>query len=98
MRQDFLEYAPHIIEIFDKMNKDLLLVLKTNNYLRTIDMRLGSPGNNFRVVNEISWRIYKSEILPHKKGLSTMSRFREIISFWTLRVLMFGYFWMLRMK
>ena len=67
MRHDFLEYAPHIIEIFDKMNKELLLVLKTNNYLRTIDMRLGSPGNNFRIVNEVTWRVYTREILPTKQ-------------------------------
>lgn len=97
MRHDFLEYAPHIVEIFSKMNKELLLVLKTNNYLRTIDMRLGSPGNNFRVVNEVSWRVYCKEILPFKK-LSRVQRFREVGSYWFLKCLMMGYFWILKMK
>lgn len=55
------------MEIFGKVNRDLLLVLKTNNYLRTIDMRLGSPGNSFFTINDISWSVYKEEILPLRR-------------------------------
>ena len=63
MRSDALLYVGDIIDIFGKVNRDLLLVLKTNNYLRTIDMKLGSPGNSFYVINEISWKVYRDEIL-----------------------------------
>ncbi len=62
-----MEYAPAIVDIFNQMDKDLLLVLKTNNYLRTIDMRLGSPGNSFHVINKISWQVYRNEIMNGKK-------------------------------
>ena len=55
LRQDALQYASEIVDIFGKVNRDLLLVLKTNNYLRTIDMRLGSPGNSFYTINDVSW-------------------------------------------
>lgn len=32
------------------MKKELLLVLKTNNYLRAIDKRLGNPNNSFNTI------------------------------------------------
>lgn len=86
-----MEYAPHIADIMAKMNRDLLLVLKSNNYLRTIDMKLGSPGNNLRIVNKYSWDIYCSEILPNKPNVSYLSRFRQISAYYFLRLLMFGY-------
>ena len=85
MRRDALEYADEIVEIFGKVNRDLLLVLKTNNYLRTIDMRLGSPGNSFSVTNDISWRVYSDEILTRKR-LGYFKFFYELLHFYMLRI------------
>lgn len=63
VREDAMLYANDILEIFNEVNRDLLLVIKTNNYLRTIDQRLGSTGNTIRVVNRISWQVYRGEVL-----------------------------------
>lgn len=54
--QDYaLFYHQEIVEILDMIKRELLLVLKTNNYLRAIDKRLGNPTNTFNTVNEITW-------------------------------------------
>jgi len=45
------------------MKRELLLLFKTNNYLRAIDLRLRSPGNTFTVINSITWQVYSREIL-----------------------------------
>jgi hypothetical protein len=37
-------------------------VLKTNNYLRAIDKRLGNPHNSFQIINDVTWIIYSTEI------------------------------------
>ena len=44
------------------MKRELLLVLKTNNYLRAIDKRLGNPINTYNVINEMTWSVYSKEI------------------------------------
>ena len=97
LRQDFLEYAPMICELFEQMNRDLLLVLKTNNYLRTIDMRLGSPGNSFRVVNDATWQVYSREIMPSKR-LSSLQMARESFRYWMFKMMMLGFAWVLRFR
>jgi len=71
-----MEYAPHVADIMAQVNRDLLLVFKSNNYLRTIDMKLGSPCNNLRIVNKVSWEVYCSEILPNKRDITYLSRLR----------------------
>ena len=54
--QDYaLFYHQEIVEILDMIKRELLLVLKTNNYLRAIDRRLGNPTNTFNTINEITW-------------------------------------------
>lgn len=35
------------------MNSDLLLLMKTNDFLRTIDNKLGSPVNTFEITVRI---------------------------------------------
>lgn len=37
-------------------------MLKTNNYLRAIDKRLGNPINTYNVINEVTWDVYRREI------------------------------------
>lgn len=51
-----------IAETLRDMNRDLLVLLKINNYLRAIDVRLGNPTNTFTQVNEKTWEVYKREI------------------------------------
>ena len=48
-------------------------------------MRLGSPGNSFAVTNDISWKVYKDEILPLKR-LGLFKYFYELLHFYMLRV------------
>ena len=60
-------------------------------------MKLGSPGNSFRVINEISWGVYSKELLSLKKQ-SLMQKSREITKYWFLRFLFFGYLLLLRSK
>merc|ERR1712242_500213 len=61
--QDYaLFYHEEIVEILDMIKRELLLVLKTNNYLRAIDRRLGNPNNTFNTVNEKTWEVFRSEV------------------------------------
>ena len=57
-----LYYHKDIVEILDQIKRELLLVMKTNNYLRAIDRRLGNPHNTFSVINETSWKVYKKDV------------------------------------
>ena len=45
-----LYYHKDIVDILDVIKRELLLVLKTNSYLRTIDKRLGNPTNSFNTI------------------------------------------------
>ena len=57
------------------MKRELLLLFKTNNYLRAIDLRLRSPGNTFTVINQVTWEVYCQEILPLEcKHMGFLSR------------------------
>lgn len=51
-------YHKDIVGILNDIPSQLLLVFKTNNYLRAIDRRLGNPNNTFNVINNISWEVY----------------------------------------
>jgi len=54
--QDFAqENHKQIVSCLGEINNELLLVLKTNNYLRAIDRRLGNPNNTFTVINDVSF-------------------------------------------
>ena len=43
------------MECLEKMDSDLLLVFKVNDYIRTIDSRLGSPANSFYYTAKYSY-------------------------------------------
>jgi hypothetical protein len=45
-----LYYHKDIVQILDVIKRELLLVLKTNSYLRSIDNRLGNPNNSFNSI------------------------------------------------
>jgi len=55
-------YHREIVEILDGMKRELLLVLKTNNYLKAIDKRLGNPNNTFKGLNDVTWQVFNKEI------------------------------------
>lgn len=71
-QQEMQEYAvfyhKDIVEILDMIKRELLLVLKTNNYLRAIDKRLGNPNNTYNTINEMTWQVYSVEFRK-KMGL-----------------------------
>jgi hypothetical protein len=53
-----MTFHKDIVAILGEIRRELLLVLKTNNYLRAIDRRLGNPNNTFNVINEVTWSVY----------------------------------------
>ena len=55
-------YHKDIVEILDGIKRELLLILKTNNYLRAIDKRLGNPNNTYNIINNVTWNVYSREI------------------------------------
>ena len=52
------DFHKEIVEVLDQIKRELLLLLKTNNYLRAIDKRLGNPNNTFNIINNITWKVY----------------------------------------
>ena len=47
-----------IAETLRDMERELVILMKTNHYLRQIDTRLGNPTNTFNQVNNITWKIF----------------------------------------
>ena len=68
------------------MDRELLILFKTNDYLRAIDKRLGNPTNTFNIINEVSWRVYKREVCRELSGWDNM---REVARFYLLKLGLF---------
>jgi hypothetical protein len=77
------------------IKRELLLVLKTNNYLRTIDRRLGNPNNTFAVINEVTWSVMKKDM---SKNMTFWQYWHEAYRYYTLKFSLFVYYLHLRMK
>ena len=77
-------YHKDIVEILDGIKRELLLILKTNNYLRAIDKRLGNPNNTYNIINNVTWKVYNAEIAD----MSNFDYYKEICKFWFLKFLM----------
>ena len=75
-------YHQEIVEILDGIKRELLLVLKTNNYLRAIDKRLGNPTNTFNTINEITWDVFSREV---SEDMSYWSYIREMFRYYLLK-------------
>lgn len=75
-------YHKDIVSILDMIKRELLLVMKTNNYLRAIDRRLGNPNNTFSVVNNVTWDVYKNEFIPK---MSTWAYIRETFRYYFVK-------------
>jgi hypothetical protein len=77
------------------MAPELLIVFKTNDYLRAIDKRLGNPTNTFNTINEATWDVYKREVC---KGLSTYAYVREIGRYYFLKFGLFMSYFYVRFR
>ena len=49
------------------IKRELLLLLKTNNYLRAIDKRLGNPNNTYNIINNVTWKVFCKEMASQNK-------------------------------
>ena len=88
-------YHQEIVEILDLIKRELLLVLKTNNYLRAIDRRLGNPTNTFNTINEITWDVYWKEV---SSELSYYSLMREFFRYYVLKLGLFAMYLNVRLR
>lgn len=77
------------------IKRELLLVLKTNNYLRAIDRRLGNPTNTFNTINEITWDVYWKEV---SQDLSYYSLFVEFFRYYYLKMGLFAMYMNVRLR
>jgi len=69
--------------------------MKTNNYLRAIDRRLGNPNNTFSVINEVTWSVFRGEV---SQRMSYYSWIRESLRYYMVRVGLFAMYLSLRMR
>ena len=69
----------------DVIKRELLLVLKTNNYLKSIDSRLGNPNNSFNVINRVTWKVFKKEL---SKQVTRKTYYREAFRYYWLSFLL----------
>ena len=76
-------YHKDIVEILDLIKRELLLILKTNNYLRAIDKRLGNPNNTYNIINNVTWNVYCNEMA----SLSHWDYYKELGQYYILKVL-----------
>jgi len=77
------------------IKRELLLVLKTNNYLRAIDRRLGNPTNTFNTINEITWDVFWKEV---SEEMSVYSIVREFFRYYLLKAGLYGMYLKVRLR
>lgn len=77
------------------IKRELLLVLKTNNYLKSIDSRLGNPNNSFMVINDVTWKVFSREL---RKSVTSPVYWREAFRYYWLRFLLAIYRMSIRVK
>lgn len=92
IQQYAVYYHKDIVEILDQIKRELLLLLKTNNYLRAIDKRLGNPNNTYNIINNVTWKVYCKEIAR----LSTWDYYRELGHYFCLK--MYFAFYIIKIK
>jgi hypothetical protein len=95
MQEYALYYHKDIVSILDMIKRELLLVMKTNNYLRAIDRRLGNPNNTFNVVNNVTWSVYQKEI---SSKMSTWSYIRETFRYYFVKVALYSIYFGVRCR
>lgn len=86
-------YHKDITDILDIIRRELLLILKTNNYLRAIDKRLGNPNNTYNIINDVTWGVYLRELAPKGVGY-----WKELLYYWCIRLYFSLYVMKLRVQ
>ena len=89
MRDYAQENHKDITQILDLIKRELLLILKTNNYLRIIDKRLGNPANTYNSINEITWKIYCKEVAYKSERTDTWNFVKETTLYYFIRLLLY---------
>ena len=74
--------------------RELLLVLKTNNYLRAIDKRMGNPSNTYNIINNVTWRIYQTQ-MAH---LKSFDYYKELGQYFILKFLFALHFFKIKVQ
>mmetsp|Transcript_11211 Transcript_11211/g.18866 ORF Transcript_11211/g.18866 Transcript_11211/m.18866 type:complete len:198 (+) Transcript_11211:983-1576(+) len=75
-----IHYHKDITDILSIIRRELLLILKTNNYLRAIDTRLGNPYNFYDVINRVTLKVERNEMTP-KGGMQQIQDYRGQLFF-----------------
>ncbi|GAB4820114.1 hypothetical protein N2152v2_007160 [Parachlorella kessleri] len=65
-------YAQEITELLGKMPRQLLLLLKTNDCLRSVDVQLGTPVNTFVITARACIRALSAERWHSQAGLGSL--------------------------
>ena len=78
-----------IAETLRDMNRELIILMKSNHYLRSIDIKLGNPTNTFNQVNNMTWKIFMKE---KGKTLDTWSYCKHVFNFYYLKFGLFAYY------
>lgn len=72
-------WRKEILEVLEKMNRDMLLLFKINNYIEAIDIKLGQPVNNYWYLTTYSFINY---VKSH--DLSWMKRIYINLQLWSV--------------
>lgn len=89
------QYQKEIAEILDMIKRELLLIFKTNNYLRAIDRRLGNPHNTYNIINNVTWKVYCSEMVQTE---TTWQQVQEFCKYYFIKLMMTLYLWKLKVQ
>ena len=66
------KYFKHIIKLLGNVDSDMLLLLKTNDCLRHVDKKLGTPVNSAAVVGATVADVLFHEEIQRGEGLSVI--------------------------
>ena len=86
--ENAIAYHKEIVSILSKIKRELLLILKTNNYLRAIDKRLGNPNNSYNIINNVTWRVFCNEM---KTQMGRWEYMKEVFMYYFLKLVLDAY-------
>ena len=74
------------------IKRELLLILKTNNYLRSIDKRLGNPNNTYNIINNVTWKVFVNEMGQNNKW----EYYKEVAQYYIIKFALSLYLFKIR--
>lgn len=69
-RENSRKYAEEIGVVLRHVPRELIMILKTNDCLRSVDYQLGSPVNTFVIMSKVMQRTLQQEEAPLDAGWS----------------------------